>query len=414
MRRLLLLALACCALAPAPAAATSFRNPVVPETAGDDSPDPWIFRHAGRYWLTYTSTDHIELRSATTLAGLADARPRRLWPAAGAAPEPPERCCQLWAPELHRFGGRWYLYYAAAGAAGAGAAGHALYVLESAGADPAGPYRMKGRLALPQPYAIDGTVARVGGRAYLLYSGGASFAPASLWIAPLSNPWTVAAAPLEIARPELPWETVAFAIEEGPQALLHDGTLNVVYSASWCGTGAYALGLLSVPARADLLDPATWAGAKRPQPVFAAAPGAGVFGPGHGSFFRSPDGRESWMVYHATENDTGCFTGGLRTTRAQRFGWNADGTPRFGTPAPLGADLRRAVGRRHDRAAGGAAARPRQRPCRQRPAAGRLRRRRGAAARPQGHDAAAAGARAARRALCGDAAAAAGRRGGDR
>ncbi len=122
MRRLLLLALACCALAPAPAAATSFRNPVVPETAGDDSPDPWIFRHGGRYYLTYTSTDHIELRSAATLAGLADARPRRLWPAAG-APEPPERCCRLWAPEIHRFGGRWYLYYAAAGPAGAGGRG---------------------------------------------------------------------------------------------------------------------------------------------------------------------------------------------------------------------------------------------------------------------------------------------------
>ncbi|MDO8188579.1 glycoside hydrolase family 43 protein [Conexibacter sp. JD483] len=339
MRRLLLLALACCAVVPAPAAATSFRNPVLPQAAdGEDSPDPWIFRARGRYWLTYTSSDEIELRSAATLAALADARPRRLWPRAGAS-EPRERCCQLWAPEIHRAGSRWYLYYAAAGPDGAGPATHALHVLESAGDDPAGPYRMKGRLALPQAYAIDGTVARIGGRWWLLYSGGAGFAPASLWLAPLSNPWTVAGPPLEISRPELPWERVAFAIEEGPEVLLHDGTLNVVYSASWCGTGAYALGLLSVPVRANLLDPATWASAKRPQPIFAADAGAGVFGPGHGSFFSSPDGRESWMVYHATETDAGCFTGGLRTTRAQRIGWNADGTPRLGTPAALSSDL---------------------------------------------------------------------------
>lgn len=337
MRRLLLLALACCALAPVPAAATSFRNPVLPQAAdGEDSPDPWIFRHGGRYWLTYTSTDHVELRSATSLAGLADARPRRLWPAAGAR-EPRERCCQLWAPEIHRLGDRWYLYYAATGPDAGGPASHALYVLEAV--SPEGPYRMKGRLTLPQPYAIDGTVARINGRLWLIYSGGAGFAPASLWLAPLSSPWTVAGAPLEISRPALPWETVAFPINEGPEVLVHGDTLNVVYSASWCGTGAYALGLLSVPARANLLDPATWANAKRPQPLFAARPGAGVFGPGHGSFFSSPDGRESWMVYHATETDTGCFTGGLRTTRAQRFGWNADGTPRLGVPAALGEDL---------------------------------------------------------------------------
>lgn len=339
MRRLLLLALACCALAPAPAAATSFRNPVLPQAAGgEDSPDPWIFRHAGRYWLTYTSTDHVELRSATSLAGLADARPRRLWPLAGRS-EPRDRCCQLWAPEIHRFGDRWYLYYAATGPDSGGPGTHALHVLESSGADPAGPYRMKGRLALPQPYAIDGTVARVGGRLWLLYSGGAGFAPASLWIAPLRDPWTVGGPPLEISRPTLPWETVAFAINEGPQVLRHGGRLNVVYSASWCGTGAYSLGLLSVPASANLLDAATWANAKRPGPVFASDAAAGVFGPGHGSFFSSPDGRESWMVYHATEADEGCFTGGLRTTRAQRFGWNADGTPRFGAPAALSADL---------------------------------------------------------------------------
>jgi hypothetical protein len=45
------------------------------------------------------------------------------------------------------------------------------------------------------------------------------------------------------------------------------------------------------------------------------------------------------MAYHATEEDKGCFTGGLRTTRVQPFTWNADGTPRFGTPVGLDADL---------------------------------------------------------------------------
>lgn len=324
----------------ATAGAASLRNPVIPVTAsGEDTPDPWLFRHDGRYWLTYTTGRRIEVRSAATLAGLASVRPRRLWPRAGPA-EPPERCCQVWAPEVHRLRGpsgpRWYVYFAA----NAGeVTEHRMYVLESARDDPAGPYRFKAQLQVPHPYAIDATVASVGGRTFLIYSGGTSFTPASLFLAPLSDPWTVGGPPLEISRPALPWETVVFAINEGPEVLVRGGRLHVIYSASWCGTGAYALGRLTVPRDANLLDPAVWRDAKHPAPLFGKAPARGVFGPGHGSFFTSPDGRESWMVYHATDDDRGCFTGGLRTTRAQRFRWRADGTPDFGEPVSLADDI---------------------------------------------------------------------------
>jgi GH43 family beta-xylosidase len=319
-----LLAGLCALLLAAPAAdAAGLRNPLVPQTAsGDDTPDPWIFRHAGRYWLTYTSTDHIEVRSARSLADLADARPTRLWPPAGQT-EPEERCCALWAPEIHRVDGRWYVYYAANGPTGDT---HRMYVLESETDSPAGPYRFKGRLDLPQPFAIDGTVTTIGGRTYLIYSGGAAFTPTSLYIVALSNPWTVDGEPLAISSPTLPWEQGIFAINEGPEVLRHGDRLHVIYSASWCGSKAYTLGRLSVPTGADLLSAGTWQAAKAPQPVFATSTAAGVFGPGHGSFFRSPDGRQSWMAYHATEEDKGCFTGGLRTTRVQPFTWNADGT----------------------------------------------------------------------------------------
>ena len=345
-----LLALAAGAIGPGPQAAgahgsghidTSWRNPVVPVTAaGTDTPDPWIFRWRGRYWLTYTTGQWIEVRSAKRLAGLAAARPTRLWPRLGST-EPADRCCELWAPEIHRLRGprgpRWYVYYAAKGASDGLV--HRLYVLESARDDPAGPYRFRGQLRVPQVYAIDATVASIRGRTYLIYSGGSTFAPTSLYLARLSDPWTVSGTPIEISRPTLPWETIPFAINEGPEFLLHGGSLHVIYSASWCGTGAYKLGRLTVPRNADLLDPATWSGAKYPDPVFQSAPDRGVYGPGHGSFFTSPDGRESWMVYHATDDNRGCFTGGLRTTRAQRFTWNVDDTPDFGTPVSLATDI---------------------------------------------------------------------------
>ncbi|MEV4631018.1 family 43 glycosylhydrolase [Micromonospora sp. NPDC049523] len=62
------------------------------------------------------------------------------------------------------------------------------------------------------------------------------------------------------------------------------------------------------------------------------------FAPGHNGFFTSPDGTESWIVYHANDSaGGGCDMN--RSTRAQRFTWNADGTPNFGIPARLGTAL---------------------------------------------------------------------------
>jgi GH43 family beta-xylosidase len=45
------------------------------------------------------------------------------------------------------------------------------------------------------------------------------------------------------------------------------------------------------------------------------------------------------MVYHATTNPNGnCDMN--RSTRAQKFTWNADGTPNFGAPIGLGVPIR--------------------------------------------------------------------------
>lgn len=49
------------------------------------------------------------VRGATTLDGLAQARERTVWrrPASG------RMGGHIWAPELHRIDGRWYVYFAA-------------------------------------------------------------------------------------------------------------------------------------------------------------------------------------------------------------------------------------------------------------------------------------------------------------
>ena len=117
-RRLMLkgAALAAGALAVTPAVATAaptakaapFVNPLVRQRA-----DPYIHRHAdGHYYFTATvpEYDRIILRRSRTLNGLATAAESVIWTkhATGVMG------AHIWAPEIHRIGGKWYIYFASA------------------------------------------------------------------------------------------------------------------------------------------------------------------------------------------------------------------------------------------------------------------------------------------------------------
>ena len=98
---------------------------------------------------------------------------------------------------------------------------------------------------------------------------------------------------------------------------------------------SYKLGLLTLTG-SNPLSSGSWT--KTPTPVFQRSDANSVYAPGHNGFFTSPDGTEDWIVYHANDSvHGGCDMN--RSTRAQRFTWNADGTPDFGTPARLGVRL---------------------------------------------------------------------------
>ncbi|MDQ6608627.1 MAG: family 43 glycosylhydrolase, partial [Bacteroidota bacterium] len=92
----------------------------------------------------------------------------------------------------------------------------------------------------------------------------------------------------------------------------------------------YNLGMLSYSGKGSLLDRNNWK--KLPRPVFSQVPEEGIYAPGHNSFFKSPDGKEDWILYHANPTATdGC--GGKRAPHMQKISWNKDGTPNLGSPS---------------------------------------------------------------------------------
>ncbi|AMV40825.1 family 43 glycosylhydrolase [Planctomyces sp. SH-PL62] len=309
-----------------------FFNMVVPSGA-----DPWVYRHDdGWYYVTYTTGSDVVLRRSRTISGLGGAESRVVWTPTPGAPFSRE----LWAPEVHHLRGRWYVYVAADDGDNAN---HRMYVLENTAADPfEGAFLLKGKIADPASdrWAIDGSVLRLGSgdseRLYFVWSGweGDVNVDQRLYIAPMSDPTTISGPRVELSRPTFPWEKAAGppTINEGPQAIVRDGRMFLIYSAAGSWSDSYCLGMLSAKADADPLDPASWT--KTPEPVFAG--GDGVVAPGHCSFTKSPDGTEDWIVYHAAKKPG---SGWSRSVRAQPFRWNDDGFPVFGAPIPPDAPI---------------------------------------------------------------------------
>ena len=115
----------------------------------------------------------------------------------------------MWAPELHYLENKWYLYYTA----GSGDLGtQRTFVLENASANPlSGTWTDKGKIgdANADYFSIDGTVLSYNNKNYFIWSGQASATDNTqrLYIARMSNPWTLETLRTLLSSPQLSWET---------------------------------------------------------------------------------------------------------------------------------------------------------------------------------------------------------------
>ncbi|WP_100447150.1 family 43 glycosylhydrolase [Glycomyces xiaoerkulensis] len=313
--------------------AVTYHNALIQQRA-----DPQIWKHSDGYYYFTASVpeyDRIIMRRSTTLQGLASAQEVTVWWKHDSGP----MSHHIWAPEIHHIDGRWYIYFAA---------GEAddiwrirMYVLESTSSDPtSGGWTELGQITTPRDsFSLDATTFTHNGARYLCWaqsdpdvSGGGT----SLFLATMSNPWTLSSSPVRISMPTYDWERVGHNVNEGAYVIKRNGRIFMTYSASATDAN-YSVGLLTASESANLLDPASWS--KNPEPVLQSHDGTGQYGPGHNAFTVSEDGQSDIMVYHARPYeaiDGDPLYDPNRHTRLQKIYWNDDGTPSFGIPVADG------------------------------------------------------------------------------
>ncbi|WP_084126714.1 family 43 glycosylhydrolase [Demequina sp. NBRC 110054] len=314
-------------------------NPIVLQRA-----DPCVLREDGQYYFTgsYPLYDRIVLRRAERLEDLQAAEEVTIWTKPDSGPQ----SSLIWAPEIHRVNGAWYIYYAAAPDMSVtrpepdvdDTFNHQVYCLECTDEDPiTGTWVERGKVDTGwDDFALDATSFVNDGVQYLVWAQqeAAIKGHSNLYIARMENPWTLATEAVMLTKPEYDWEIQVYWVNEGPSVLQKNGKVYLTYSAS--GTGIeYAMGLLTADADADLLDPASWTKSK--DPVFTSAPENGIYGPGHNSFTETADG-EPVIVYHArtyTEIVGDPLWEPNRQACAQVLPFDEDGNPVWGKPQPI-------------------------------------------------------------------------------
>ncbi|MFC4597531.1 family 43 glycosylhydrolase [Cohnella hongkongensis] len=294
-----------------------------------DTPDPSVVYRDGFYYMTFThnGADIMVMKSRTL--DFKQAQRKVVW----YPPVDTMYSANLWAPEIQYLRGKWYIYFAADDGANEN---HRMYALEAETDDPLGPYAFKGKVADDtDKWAIDGLVLEQDEKLYFVWSGweGDVNVQQNTYIAPMSDPLTISGPRVKIGEPDLEWERAGGPpyIHEGQSILQRDGRTHIVYSGAGSWTPFYSLGLLSLAPGADPLIASNWT--KGDGPILTMDDEAGVYGPGHNSFVPSPDGTETWIVYHAT---TGISDGwNNRKARAQPVFWNDEGLPEIGKPLSL-------------------------------------------------------------------------------
>ncbi len=316
-----------------------YANPFINERA-----DPYIVDgEDGYYYFTasypaYGSVDkgydRIILRRSNTVGGLASAEEKTIWKAHSSG----ILSKHIWAPEMHKIGGAWYMFFAAGASDNIWAIRP--YVLKCDGDPYNGNWTECGQMQASsgdtesfRSFSLDMTYFENNGRHYVIWAE--IKGDSSLFMAEIdpSEPWKLISKPIMLTKPEYSWELVNNRVNEGAAVLKTDKKVYVFFSAS--GTGSeYCVGRMEADINSDLMNINSWK--KLSFPVLQTADLSGQSGPGHNSFVKDEKGN-LLIVYHArpsSHSDQKCGTYNkdplydpCRHTRIKRVAFDGNGDP---------------------------------------------------------------------------------------
>jgi xylan 1,4-beta-xylosidase len=269
----------------------TFLNPVL---SGDHA-DPSILKEGGDYYLTFSTFD--------AYPGLTIWHSRDLvnWQPLGPALRKP--IGSVWAPDLCKHAGRYYIYIPTRGP-------NTIWAVTAE--DIRGPWSDPVDLKLPQ-HIDPNHVAGEDGRRYLALSSGdlVALTPDGLATAGpvehIYDPWRY---------PE-DWMVESFS-PEGPKIFRHGGYFYMLTAVG--GTAGPPTGHMVIAARARSLR-GPWENAPNNPIVRTASAAEKWWSRGHASAVQGPDG-SWWLIYHGYEN--GFWTLGRQTLLAP-MRWTKDG-----------------------------------------------------------------------------------------
>lgn len=279
---------------------TPWNTPFIAQRA-----DPYVLRESGWWYFTGSvpEYDRIALRRADSLEGLRDAEEVVVW----RRHEKGVMSKHVWAPELHRVDGRWYIYFAAGQVENRWKIRP--WVLRCESDDPlAGPWVECGMLERAdgdkfsfRDFSLDMTTFEHRGRRYCVWAEKTSFGKkiSNLFIAEMADALTLRTPQMLLTAPTYAWERHGFWVNEGPSFIAHGDRVYLTFSASDTSP-AYCMGLLWADADADLMDISAWH--KVNHPVYTTNAERGLYGPGHNTFFTDEQG-EVYTSYHARPYD---------------------------------------------------------------------------------------------------------------
>ena len=301
-------------------ASTPYDEPIDQINGGD----PYIYEDESGCYYTFTTGGGIDIFQIESFDKIEVSRMKTIFWAGESGTDG-----DIWAPEIHKFGDRWYIVATAKFKRDAVPAGKMPYiiidkdnddyyrysfVLESKTEDIFGDYEFKGIIAPDGLSNLDGTYLEKDGKLYFECAAYMKVAYQSLYICEMENPYTLKKDKrgndiiTKISSPTKFWEKKGWDVNEGPAVLYNGDDIYIVYSASGYSSGGYCMGMLTLRGD-DIMKKSSWK--KSLMPVSYHKPMQKIYSAGHCSFIHRENG-DIYMVYHA--NKTKDFSGSPRLT----------------------------------------------------------------------------------------------------